>query len=560
MFDLVRDLRQVQRPFDVIVVGGGITGVQIARHAAGRGLRTLLLEKDDFGSGTSSATTKAIHGGLRYLEQYQFGVVAESVAERHSFAITAPHLVASQRFLLAAWEWSKPPAPVLGAGVALYEAMAWNRNLGVLPDARSGRMRWVGKAETLRRIPWLDPTGLKGAWDHGDSINLHAERLLLALVKQAVALGAVAFNHAPVTGMVTEPASTTDGVHVRGVTFRDELTGEEHTARATVVVNAAGPEVARVLGDLAPRTGLRVQRAKGVHLITPRLGGTDSLFAGTREGRHFVVNQWLDRSLIGPTDTPLTADDEVAATAEDVDSLLATANAVAARPLTRKDVLTTTVGVRPLVDDGKPSYKASRKFVVHDHREQGIEGLVSITGGKWTTGRALGAEVIDHVVAAFPSLPPTRRFDSFRLPVAGAFGDYPSLEAAFESALRRWPHLDLSREVRLHLARMYGTEHESVLALVEADPALGQRLSSAPGRLDIAAQAVFAVTNEGAASLADIVDRRLSAGTLAPVSAEELQSVAAVAGSLLGWDEPTRQARVDEYLAAQNKRQSVLEE
>lgn len=552
-----RELPALDAPFDVIVIGGGISGVQIARHSAGRGLRTLLLERDDWGSGTSSATTKAIHGGLRYLEQYEFGVVQESITERRNLGIAAPHLVAPRRFLLTAWDWSKPPAPVLGAGVALYEAMAWRRNMGVPKDVKAQRFRWVGKQALLKRAPWLDPEGLRGAWAHDDSLSLHPERLLLALVRSAVQLGATAVNHAEVTGLTTEPDQ--DAARVTGVRFTDRLSGEERAVRSRVVINAAGPWVDRALGDLAERTGIKVSQAKGVHLLTASLGQRDAVYARGKNGSHFVVNPWQSKTLIGPTDTPVDGDaDSAEATSDDIDYLLATINSVSSRKFTADDIESTIVGVRPLVDDGKPTQKASRRFDIHDHAERGIPGAYSVTGGKWTTGRAMADQVMERVIASGPALPPTRDFDSRTLPVAGAFGDYGSVEVAFEAALLRRPELELSRPVRLHLARMYGTEHERILDLVAAHPELGERLSESSDRLDIAAQVVYAVQEEDAYTLRDIVDRRLALGSFGFVPERELRAVADRAAELLGWDEAACEREVSSYLAAQQRVQDVI--
>ncbi|MGO1538939.1 MAG: FAD-dependent oxidoreductase [Leucobacter sp.] len=552
-----RDLGALETMFDVVVIGGGISGVQIARHSAGRGLRTLLLERDDFGSGTSSATTKAIHGGLRYLEQYEFGVVQESITERRNLGIAAPHLVGPRRFLLTAWDWSKPPAAVLGAGVGLYEAMAWRRNVGVPKDVKAQRFRWVGKKALLNRVPWLDPEGLRGAWAHDDSLSLHPERLLLSLVRSATGLGATALNHAEVIGLTTEPEGAAS--RVTGVKVHDRLTGQEHVVRSRVVINAAGPWVDRALGDLAGRAGIRVRQAKGVHLLTGSLGQQDAVYARGKNGSHFVVNPWQSKTLIGPTDTPIDGDaDSAEATTDDIDHLLATINSVSSRPFGADDIEATLVGVRPLVDDGKPTQKASRRFDIHDHSERGLPGVYSVTGGKWTTGRAMADQVLERIIRSEPELPPTRDFDSRTLPVAGAFGDYGSVEAAFESALLRRPEVGLPRSVRLHLARMYGTEHEKILDLVAAYPDLGRRLSDSPDRLDIAAQAVYAVQAEDAFTLSDVVDRRLALGSFGVVSEAELRGVVTVISELLGWDDAQAAAQIAKYVDAQQRVQDVI--
>jgi len=524
--------------YDVAVIGGGISGVQIARHAAGRGLRTVLFERDDFGSGTSAATTKAIHGGLRYLEQYDFGVVAESVSERRYLGLAAPHLVQPRSFLLTAYDWSAPPAPVLGAGVALYEAMALRRNVGVPKDIRSPRFRWVGKKALLKQVPWLTPEGLTGAWRHDDTLNIHPERLLLAILQSFVADAGTAVNHAPVTGLLRDAAGTVRGVQVTGDT----------DIEATVVINAAGPWVAAALGDLAEPAGVRVKQAKGVHLVTRNLGGRDGVFVRGRNGRHIVVNPWEGKALIGPTDTAMegSADDAVA-DVDDINLLRETIDSVSAVPLTREDVESTIVGVRPLVDDGSDTYTSSRRFDIRDHADGGLPGLYTVTGGKWTTGRAMGEKVMDTVIRAQrDQLPPTRDFDSRHLGLSTSFGDYDTVAAAFEAAAARRPEAGLPRETRIHLARLYGTAHEQVLRLVTEHPELAERVD---GSDDILAQAVYAVTEEAAENLTDVLDRRLTVGTLGLVSEQAVNQVAGTIAPLLGWDDATRDGQAQAYLA-----------
>ncbi|WP_460490778.1 glycerol-3-phosphate dehydrogenase/oxidase, partial [Corynebacterium nasicanis] len=518
-------------------------------HAAGRGLRTILLERTDFGAGTSAATTKAIHGGLRYLEQYDFRVVAESVSERRYLGLAAPHLVQPRSFLLTAYDWSAPPAPVLGAGVALYEAMAWRRNAGIPKDIRSPRFRWIGKKALLRQVPWLSPEGLTGAWRHDDTLNIHPERLLLAILKSFVADGGTALNHAEVTGLLRDDAGAVRGVRVN----------DSQDITATVTVNAAGPWVASALGDLATTAGVRVRQAKGVHLVTRDLGNRDGVFVRGRNGRHIVVNPWQGKTLVGPTDTPMSGSaDDAVTEVEDINLLRETLDSVSATPLLRADVESTIVGVRPLIDDGSDTYTSSRRFEILDHASTGLPGLYSVTGGKWTTGRAMGQQVTDALITAHRGeLPPTRDFDSRHLDLSTSFGDYDTVTAAFEAAAARVPAAGLPRDTRIHLARLYGTEHEAVLRLVVEHPHLG---TSIPGSADILAQAVYAVSEEAAETLRDVLDRRLTVGTLGLVQEAAARLVAETIAPLLGWDADRREAEVAEYLGRQVAESAVLDE
>lgn len=545
--------------YDVIVVGGGITGVFVAREAAGRGLRTLLVEKGDFGHGTSSATSKLIHGGIRYLETYEFRVVRESLRERRVLALAAPHLVSQQRFLMPAWRWSTPPTALIGAGVALYTALAYDRNRDMPEAMRIPTPRWVPRGRLLRDVPWLDPDQLQGAFAYHDTFNIHPERLLLGFLKSAVALGARALNHTEAVGFVFDGDPASGPVAVGGIEVVDAISGERHRVRSKVVVNAAGPWMDLVLGKVGRSLGVKVNRSKGVHLLTRPVAGaaqvTDTVFARGRSGRHVIISPWQGYSFIGPTDTSIDdTPDAVRADHDDVELILSTVNETIAPgfpKLTDDDIESTTVGIRPLiVDESKDSYTTSRRHELYDHAPSGVANLFSIGGGKWTTGRALGDETIRTILDA-PALTgvATVSFDSTRTAAGGAFGWAEDATPYLEAVQRSRPDLPLDAATRVHLARLYGTEHDRVLDLVERDPRLAQRVSDRPGRLDIVAQAVFGVTDESARTLADVIDRRLVVGTLGRIDRVEVERVALSIAPLLGWTVEQAAAAVESELA-----------
>ncbi len=554
-----RDLTRLGDPFDVVIIGAGITGVCVAREAAGRGLRTLVIDKGDFGGGTSSATSKYIHGGIRYLESYQFGVVRESLRERRILALGAPHLVHQTRFLMPAWRWSKPPTPLIGAGVALYDLLSFDRNRHAPPSLEIPHPRWLSRAKLQAAVPWLDGEGLQGAFAYHDTMNVHPERLLLAYLKSAAALGAVAINHAKATGFITRPADpgggTADGIIVEGVVVEDQLTGTTHRVAAGTVVNAAGPWMDVVLRALGRPLGVKVQRSKGVHLLTRPLGGNDTVFARARSGHHVIVSPWQGRSYIGPTDTAITDEpDDVRTEHSDVALVLDTINSAlnsSAKPLTEADIESTSVGIRPLiVQEGKDSYHTSRRHELYNHAQTGVTNLWSIGGGKWTTGRATGVEVVGALLKS-PVLKGRRttEYNSARQPVDGAFAWATDAAPFLEQAARSRPHLPLSIRFRNHLARLYGTECERLYDLIEHDGSLANRISEREGCLDLAAQAVFAVTDEGARTLADVLDRRLVLGTLGRVTADEIERLARLIGPLLGWSEGSTIAAAETEVA-----------
>lgn len=559
-----RDLSQLDRPFDVIVIGGGITGVNVARDAAGRGLRTLLVDKGDFGHGTSSATSKLIHGGIRYLETYEFGVVRESLRERRVLALAAPHLVHQQRFLMPAWRWSKPPTALIGAGVLLYTALGFDRNRRMPADLRMPRPTWLSRRSTLAAVPWLDPEQLQGAFAYHDTFNLHPERLLLAFLQAAVDVGAQAFNHMEAVGFLFDrdpgagAAAGAGDVTVEGVELLDRLSGLRHRVRGRAVVNAAGPWMDVVLRDLGRPTGVRVNRSKGVHLLTRPVAGQsqvrDTVFARARSGHHVIVSPWQGHSFIGPTDTHVDdTPDAVRAEESDVELILSTLNDTISAGYPRMgldDVEATTVGIRPLVvDESKDSYTSSRRHELYDHAPSGVRHLWSIGGGKWTTGRALGSGTVDTLVrsSALRGLR-LRSFDSRRVAVHGAFAWAEDAQPYFDVVVRSRPELALDEPTRLHLARLYGTDHERLFDLVERDGRLAQRISDRPGRLDIAAQVVFAVTDEAACTIGDVVDRRLVLGTLGRVGRAEVERVAMLMAPLRGWSIEETTAAVEAEL------------
>ena len=547
-FAIQRSMVEAEQEFDLIIIGGGITGISVAREAASRGLKTVLLERGDFGSGTSAATTKYIHGGIRYLEQYDVAVVRESLRERRILALGAPHLVEQTRFIMPAWRWSKPPTALIGAGVLLYDTLAFDRNLRAPDSLRIPHPRWLSRSKLLAAVPWLDQSGLQGGFAYHDTLNVHPERLLLAYAKSATAAGAVLLNHTRVNSFVS---TSSERLHIEGVRATDVLSGQEILIRGKVVVNAAGPWIDKVLATLGKGTGVGVDRSKGVHVLTRPLGGpgrvTDAVFARAQSGRHVIVSPWMGKSFIGPTDTPIESDESgVVVDPDDVTLILDTVNSTmaASEPqLTTDDVEMTTVGVRPLIretandDDAQDAgtYSASRAHELYHHADHGVDNLWSIGGGKWTTGRATAEEMVDELLKNELKMVRSRPFDSRSSAAGGAFAWAEDAEPFITEAAMAMNEHGIPVHLGEHIARLYGTEWVRIDAIVQQNPEFARQLS--PQCNDIEAQIVFAVTEEGARTLSDIVDRRLVIGTIGSVSREVLERVALIAGPLLGWDE-----------------------
>ena len=533
------DPAALAEPVDVLVIGAGITGIQSALALAAGGRSVLVVDKGDLGAGTSSATTKYIHGGLRYLEQGDVATVAESVRERRRLAAAAPHLVIPRRFLLPTWDWTRPRRPVIAAGLAAYEMLALGRNRGLPPASHAGRATWLDRRRTLEAAPWLRPEGLQGAFAYYDMLNIHPERLLLAIARTAVDLGAAIVTHTRVTRLLSEPDGA--GLRVTGAEVEDVHSGERRTIRARAVVNAAGPWADVALGELAPRVGLRVKRAKGIHLLTRALGGSDAVFTRTRSGRHVVVSPWQGMSFIGPTDTVTTdGADDVRVTEEDIEILARAVTDISTDRLTPEDLHGATVGVRPLIADGQEdSYATSRGHRLHDHRGHGLAGLLSVTGGKWTTGRQVGEDVARAVGRILPGGPAT---DAGRgePPLHGSLPEPERLRLLAAIGARGVVDAGTAD----HLVRLYGADAAEVADLAATDPALAARVSEQPGRRDLLAQAVYAVSAEGARTLADVLHRRLVVGTLGRVTEPEARRVAVAIAPLLGWSKDRVAAEV----------------
>lgn len=473
--------------FDVLVIGGGITGAGVARDAALRGLRTALVEQDDFASGTSSRSSRLVHGGVRYLEHGQLRLVFESSAERRTLRRIAPHLVRPLAFVWPVYTGARVPRWKLAAGLALYDLLALFRNVG--------RHERLSAAGVLAHEPCIGERGLTGGARYWDAATDDA-RLTLATIRAAIAAGAVVLNHARVVAL------SSAGGRVGGATVMDVATGERITVRARVVVNATGPWSDAVERLAGTERRPAVRGSKGVHVCVARdrirNSGAVTVIARS-DGRVMFVLPAGDFTIIGTTDSyEVVAPEEVRASEADVAYLLDAANHYfpGAR-LGRDDVVSAWAGLRPLMAsdgaDGDPG-AASREHVITSR----VPGLVSVTGGKLTTYRVMGSQVVDAVQRALGG--PRTVSRTARLPLAGGnLNDVPA-EIADATALTR----DVTIATRL--VHGYGSEWRSVWALVAADPSLAERVD--PTRPYLMAELRHALNEELASTLGDLLIRR----------------------------------------------------
>lgn len=526
---------------DLLVIGGGITGCGIARDAAMRGLRTALIEKGDFGSGTSSRSSRLIHGGLRYLETGQWRLVLQASHERRILLRIAPHLVRPRSFVFPVYADGRVPRWKLAAGLWLYDLLALFGN--VQPHRR------LSKQEVLDAEPGLRPQGLKGGARYFDA-QCDDARLVLANARSAHYHGALVANYVEAAEFLTASGK------ICGVRAVDRVTPREFTIRALVVVNATGPWSDR----LAPAAREPLLRpTKGAHVIVKRdrLGNREGVvITSPIDGRVMFILPWGELSYIGTTDTDCPeSPDQVRATAADVVYLLRSANAYypAAR-LSAKDVLSTWAGLRPLLRSGSERHpsQVSREHQVVEHPD----GLITVAGGKLTTYRLMAAEAVDLVVRrlrqrdgrALPKKAPTHREP---LP-GGEARDLGVIAREIEDQ-------GFPPRVAAHLVAQYGTEAMAVVRLARSDKTLNRPI--AEGHPAILAELIHGIQREMALTLCDLLIRRTHV-----FYETEDQAVSAapalvdlVAGEL-GWDAHRKAAELAAYLQEAERALAFREE
>ena len=519
-------------PVDVLVIGGGITGAGIARDAALRGFRTAVVDKGDFANGTSSHSSRLIHGGLRYLEQYEFHLVREASRERRVLLHVAPHLVHPLAFVLPSYRGARVPAWRLRTGLWLYDLLAGFRNVRL--------HRWLGRKATLRLEPGLRDTDLQGAALYFDAQTDDA-RLTLATMRAAAQAGALVASHADVTALLKP-----DG-RIRGAAVRDVLTGQEYGVRALVVVNATGPWADQLRRLEAPDAEPLLRLTKGAHVAVPRqrVGHVRAMtLTSPLDGRVMFVLPWGDLSYIGTTDTDEdTSPDDVHATGEDVIYLLRSANwFFPTARLSPRDVVATWAGLRPLLRAG--ALDVAPSATSREHRVvEGPGGLLTIAGGKLTTYRLMARDVVDRVAARLHALdgrPRAPRAPTDRLPLPG--GETADLDGLVKAATQRGARESTAR----YLVGAYGSEAAAVLNLVERDRALGQPIVA--GRPEVWAEVTHAVEREMALRLPDVLIRRLH--LFYATRDQGVSAAGAVADRMaaaLGWDATRRDAELSDY-------------
>jgi glycerol-3-phosphate dehydrogenase len=508
--------------FDLAVVGGGITGAGVALDAASRGYSVALVEKSDYAAGTSGRSSKLIHGGLRYLQNFDLGLVREALLERSLLVRLAPHLVAPLPFLVPAFEGRRPDR-LMGMGLNMYDAMSWRRGRDEDEEWSPARHRIIGGAETVEMAPALAGRDPSAAYLFYDCQTDDA-RLVLSVLAEAERFGAVCVNACEATGLIE------DG----GLLVRDTVGDGEFELTAANVINATGVWADRLRPEelYAEEEVPRIRPSRGTHVTMPRevLPVEAGVIVPAGGGRTIFALPWLGRTLAGTTDNDYEGSLEHVPPAEvDVAYLLDALNEFFGTSLGLDDLTGAYAGVRPLISTGDPkkSVDISRRAELYETSS----GLVTITGGKLTTWRRMAKLAVDRIVEREGREAPCRT------------NEIPLGEPVEADALPNAAGVD--EDSRRHLARRYGHAARLVMSLAAAAPELGRRIS--PDMPDIVAEAAYAAGHEQARSLADLLLRRTRLGLLDArrLGREPPRAVAAAMAAELDWDE----ARVDRELA-----------
>jgi len=494
--------------WDMIVVGGGATGVGVAIDAAARGYDVLLLEQSDFGKGTSSRSTKLAHGGVRYLEQGNIGLVMEALKERGLLLQNAPHLVHDLRFVVPNYDWWE--APFYGLGLKLYELLAGKYGFGA--------SRILSREETLEYLPTLKTEGLRGGAVYYDG-QFDDARLLIHMVATAFEQGATLLNYVEVTGLTKDAQG-----FIAGVNARDVETGNEFHAAAKVVVNATGAFSDRLRLKADPAAAPLIVPSQGIHLVFDSSflqGECAVMVPHTSDGRVLFAIPWHGHTLVGTTDTPVpSATLEPVAMEKEIDFILTTAGQYLTKAPRRGDVLTVFAGIRPLVRaSGTASTAAlSRDHVIHIDRS----GLVNICGGKWTTYRHMAEDCVDQ--AATLAQLPDKPCVTHHLRIHG-----------FRDAAQEFGSL-----------AVYGSDAYEIRKLIDTNPGLKEPLHAALPY--VKAEVIWATRHEMARTVEDMLARRTRALFLNARAALEMAPVVAdLMASELGWDEDARTKQLSAF-------------
>lgn len=522
--------RMSGKEYDLIIIGGGITGAAMAWDASLRGLSCALLEKSDFASRTSAGTSKLIHGGLRYLKNFEIGLVRESLSERRIMEVITPQFVYPIPFIIPIYGYGIEGRLSMQAALTVYDLLAYDKESIEDVDKRVPNHRMLKPREVKKLLPGIEKEGLSGGALYYDCQMHTPERHVLEFILSASEYGGDMVNYSEVVDIIM------DGNLISGVKVKDRIDNKDYEIKGKVIVNVTGPWGDITLSMLHKKgVERKLLRSKGIHIITRELAKDYGVVLKTEEGRHFFIIPWRGHSLIGTTDRLYDGDpDDFKVSEKDIEGLVTDTNKnFPGANLTRDDVLYFYGGLRPIVDKetDQDVYDASRKYEIYDHEvDDDIKGIITVIGGKYTTSRNLAMQVVDMVYEKLGEKSPECQTDSTPL-YGGSTGPFKRyIEKENRKHKKEYP-----KDVIKNLIYQYGTEHGRVMALGNEDESLKERII--PGRPHIMAQVAYAVKSEMAFNLDDVVFRRTGLGTLGNPGRDVLTRCAGLMGKLLGWSE-----------------------
>lgn len=512
----------------------------MAWDAVQRGLSVALLEKKDFASATSSATTKLIHGGLRYLKNFELTLVRESLRERRIMEKIAPHLVYPIPFIIPTY--GSGERMQIWAGMVLYDILSYDKNWIEDEEKKIPRFNSLSREEMVDLVPQLDAPGLHGGVLYYDCQIYSPERLVLEFILSATEGGAEIANYAEVVGFLKEKD------RIIGVEVRDTIYGSTHKVHGHMVLNCAGPWADLLLGTVRGNAKLGLIRSKGIHIIVKPLVEKYALTFQTSKGRHLFFIPWRGHTLVGTTDTQYSGSpNDFKVTTRDIEELIKEVNETCPfAKLTSSDVLFFYGGLRPIVEqetDVKVEvYNASRKYEIHDHEEEfGLKGLMTVIGGKYTTSRHLAEKIVGRVFRKLgeKAVP----CNTHEVPLSG--GDIGKYKNFSDTWKRRYSQL--SESIVENLCRSYGSNIVKLFEIGHQNPRYLERVS--PETDEIYAQILHAIRHEMALTLEDVIFRRTGLGTLRKLGREVVERVAEEMARELNWNDSRKAAEIDAVLA-----------
>jgi len=520
--------------FDLVIVGGGITGAAVAYIAAARGLSVALFEKKDYGGATSAATSKLIHGGLRYLANGELKLVRESLRERRILGNIAPNFVYPLPFIMPMYKRWRGNIWKMLIGMYLYDLLSYDKKDTWDKSKKLQNHRLINHRKTIRVEPNLRMENLRNAFYFFDYQSIFPERLTLAFIKSATEYGASVSNYTPVEGFLFG-----EGKKITGVKVKDQFTGREKEVHADLVINCGGTWADKILGLAAGTDNLthRVKRSEGIHIITKKIAGHHVVSIQKTDGGHMMIMPWREHSLIGTTDKEFLGDpDEYRVSMESIDEIIENVNTYYGRKISREDIIHAYGGLRPLVDDQtKGSYETSRKYEVYDNAADGIGGMITVEGGKYTTSRSLAREVLKMIS------------EKLKKTLADSVSENLYLSGCEIRDMKQFmirQHLnykDFSRNTVEYVSRNYGTESQVVFRLARSNPRFAEVVTHDG---EILAEVVYAIQYESAKTLTDIMFRRTGIGTLGNPGQAVIEKIATLAAGMMGWSEKRKEEEI----------------